>query len=179
MKTTKFILLLALITFVYGCAKTQSESDDTVAKKAAEALRIAQEAQRKAQEELELQKQAYEEYLKALEAFDRKVMEMIAGVYSGIFTVTYNVGTSESWSESVSTTLELKNGRYTCSYKGSGDFLIKGDKVIFKDINYWTANFDWNLILDGEYDFTFDGKKLIISAVKNGVGYYEYELEKE
>lgn len=103
------------------------------------------------------------------------------GVYKGIFTVTY-----PSESLSGQTTLELKNGKFTCSANpdripagGSGTFSINEHSIIFTDENRWTTDFDGNLILDGKYDYTFDGKKLIISANKNDVGLYKYDLEKQ
>jgi len=110
------------------------------------------------------------------------------GIYTGTFTVRYASSVPERWlweSKSGKTTLELKEGKYTCTGNrdfipagGSGNYSINGSKIKFEDVKYWTANFDWNLILDGEYDYRFDGKHLKFSAFKNDVGYYEYDLEK-
>ncbi|MBE0650672.1 MAG: hypothetical protein IH595_07500 [Bacteroidales bacterium] len=103
------------------------------------------------------------------------------GTYTGTFTVTYSSGT-----ETGSTTLELKNGKYTCTGNpgripagGSGSYSFDSSKITFNDVNYWTGDFDWNLILNGQYNYTFDGKNLKISADKNNVGHYEYNLEKQ
>lgn len=103
------------------------------------------------------------------------------GTYKGTFTVTYSSGTQTG-----QTTLELKNGKFTCSGNsnripagGSGTFSSDNGKITFNDKNAWTADFDWNLILSGNYDYTFDGKKLIFSADKNNVGNYKYDLEKQ
>lgn len=103
------------------------------------------------------------------------------GTYKGIFTVTYSSGTQRG-----EATLELKDGKFSCSGNsnripagGSGTFVSDNKKITFNDENFWTADFDWNLILNGEYDYTFDGKKLIISANKNSVGNYKYDLEKQ
>ena len=103
------------------------------------------------------------------------------GTYKGTFTVTYRSGT-----QSGQTTLELKDGKFSCSGNsnripagGSGTFSSDNKKITFNDENVWTADFDWNLILNGEYDYTFDGKKLMLSADKNGVGNYKYDLEKQ
>jgi len=103
------------------------------------------------------------------------------GTYKGIFTVTYSSGT-----ETGQTTVELKNGKFSCLGNsnripagGSGTFLTDNNKIIFNDENVWTADFDWNLILNDTYDYAFDGEKLIISADKNNVGNYKYELEKQ
>ncbi|MBL7845866.1 MAG: hypothetical protein JNL40_00250 [Cyclobacteriaceae bacterium] len=103
------------------------------------------------------------------------------GTYKGTFTVTYSSGTQTGL-----TTLELKNGRYTCSGNsnripagGSGTFSSDNTKMNFNDENVWTADFDWNLILDGMYDCSFDGKRLILTASKNGAGTYKYDLERQ
>ena len=62
---------------------------------------------------------------------------------------------------------------------GSGTYEMKGSKITFSDTNIWLANFDWNLILSGEYDYLINGNELTISANKNSVGFYKYELKKE
>jgi hypothetical protein len=103
------------------------------------------------------------------------------GTYTGKFTVTYNTGI-----ETGITTIELRNSTYTCTGNsdripagGSGTYSIDNKIITFNDENMRTADFDWNLILNGQYDYTFDGKKLKISADKNSVGHYEYDLEKK
>jgi hypothetical protein len=108
-------------------------------------------------------------------------LEINDGTYKGTFTVTYNSGTQIG-----QTTLELNNGKFSCSGNtnripagGSGTFSSDNKKITFNDENTWTANFDWNLILSGKYDYTFDGKNLTISVDKNGVGNYKYDLEKQ
>lgn len=108
--------------------------------------------------------------------------QIITGKYTGSFTVNYL-----SVSHAGNTTVELMdNGQYHCTGNpnyypagGSGSFTITGNKISFKDMGIWTANFDGNLILNGEYDYTFDGTTLIISAFKNSVGQYVYTLTKQ
>ncbi|MDR1372403.1 MAG: hypothetical protein LBJ17_04660 [Dysgonamonadaceae bacterium] len=90
------------------------------------------------------------------------------GVYSGTFSVKYSEG-----SISEITTLELKNGKFTCTTGGSGNYTVTNSKIIFEDVYY---RVDWNLILNGEYNYTFNGKKLKFS---NNVGNYKYDLEKQ
>ena len=81
------------------------------------------------------------------------------------------------------TTVELKNGRFSCLGNpdmipagGTGTCSSDNNKITFTDENFWTADFDWNLELDGTYDYTFDGKNLKFSADKNDVGNYSYDL---
>jgi hypothetical protein len=103
------------------------------------------------------------------------------GTYKGTFTVTYSSGTYSG-----QTLLEIINSKFYCSGNtgripagGSGTFSLDNNKVTFQDENFWTADFDWNLILNGTYNYTFDGKKLKISAAKNEVGSYKYELVRQ
>ena len=106
------------------------------------------------------------------------------GIYSGTFTVKYFV--EMPWvSGSGETTLELRNGEYTCTGNsdlipagGSGNYSLKNSRVIFNEEHGWLANFDWGLILNGEYDYIFDGKRLKI-WIKSEVGLYEYDLTKQ
>lgn len=108
------------------------------------------------------------------------VQKIPDGSFTGSFTVQYR-----SLTKTGSITLELRNGNYTCSGNydripagGSGAFSIETGKIRFIDKNVWTADFDWNLILNGQYNYTFDGNKLTISAEKNNVGQYVYNLQK-
>lgn len=116
-----------------------------------------------------------------LSSCDKDELDLKDGTYKGTFTVTYSSGTQTG-----QTTLVLKNGKFSCSGNsnripagGSGTFSSDNKKITFNDENFWTADFDWNLILSGKYDYTFDGKTLKISADRNGVGNYKYDLEKQ
>jgi hypothetical protein len=102
------------------------------------------------------------------------------GTYTGSFTVHYRTLVKTG-----SVTLELKDGKYSCSGNtnripagGSGKFSSKNGIITFKDQNFWTADFDGNLILTGPYMYIFDGQNLIISAFRGEAGPYEYFLEK-
>lgn len=112
---------------------------------------------------------------------EKKDVSQLDGTYISTFTVAYN-----DTALTGPTTVELKNGQFTCSGNsnkipagGSGTFSVDNNTIRFKDANIWTANFDWNLILSGSYEYTINGKKLTIAAEKNGVGNYQYVLEKQ
>lgn len=112
---------------------------------------------------------------------EKKDVSPLDGTYSGTFTVASNDTTLTG-----PTTIELKNGTFSATGNsnkipagGSGTFSVDNNTIRFKDANIWTANFDWNLILSGSYEYTIDGKKLTIAAEKNGVGIYQYVLEKQ
>lgn len=104
------------------------------------------------------------------------------GVYQGTFTVEYSDG--QVLSNSV--TVDIMANEYSSSSGsgripagGSGTFEIRGDSIQFSDQNMWTADFDWNLILNGTYKYSSNGKELVLSADKNQVGTYRYQLRKE
>ena len=44
-----------------------------------------------------------------------------------------------------------------------GTYNIEKQKIIFVNACVWTADFDWSLILSGEYNFTLIGKLLVIT----------------
>lgn len=110
--------------------------------------------------------------------------ENLDGKYSGTFTVNYFNGDTSS---NPVTVRFYGENNYQCSGNsqdyvpagGSGHYEIRDSTIVFSDTNFWTANFDSNLILSGEYNYSIDGNELVISANKNDVGQYTYELVKE
>lgn len=99
------------------------------------------------------------------------------GIYSGTFTIQY-----DSAKLSGETTLRLSDGQYTCDGNdnripagGSGTYTLAGETIIFQDENMWTADFDWNLILKGEYTYSLRGKRLQLTRAVNGAS-YKYDL---
>lgn len=104
------------------------------------------------------------------------------GSYTGTFTVEYSDG--QSYSNPV--TVTISGSHYSCTAGenhipagGHGTFTIDGSKITFRDELMWTADFDWNLILNGEYNFKIDGGEIEISAMKNSLGLYQYKLRKD
>lgn len=73
---------------------------------------------------------------------------------------------------------------------GSGEFiLINKDDIEFTDKHVWTADFDWNLILNGRFIYEFKTDSLILTrkfencktcAIKPGMmpGLYQYRLKR-
>ena len=43
-----------------------------------------------------------------------------------------------------------------------GTYKIENNKIVFANECVWTAEFDWSLILSGEYDFSIKGNRLTI-----------------
>jgi len=50
--------------------------------------------------------------------------------------------------------------KYLLPPSGGGKYSIIDDKMVLNDTSYHTAEFDWTLILNGEFDYWFDGKNL-------------------
>ncbi|SRX72822.1 hypothetical protein [Aequorivita antarctica] len=114
---------------------------------------------------------------------DNNENQNLNGNYSGTFTVEYLNG--DTFTNPVTVSFDGEN-----NYQSSGDSenipaggsgtYEKGNSTIdFNDINIWTADFDWNLILGGEYDYLLNGNELTISANRTELGLYKYELVKE
>ncbi|MNS38540.1 hypothetical protein D3C72_707900 [compost metagenome] len=105
------------------------------------------------------------------------------GSYSGDFKVSYG-----STVHTGKTSLTIEGNRFSSTTGanrfpagGSGSCTINLGKMAFADQNYWTADFDWGLILSGEYEYSFDGKNLNLKKeVKydGGSTIYEYKLKK-
>jgi hypothetical protein len=112
--------------------------------------------------------------------------QSLSGNYSGTFTVEYLNG--DTFSNSVSVNFG-ENNNYESSGNGNnndfypaggkGSYEINNSEITFSDSNIWLANFDWNLILAGEYEYSKNGNELIISTNKTELGIYKYELTKE
>ncbi|WP_046755489.1 hypothetical protein [Kordia jejudonensis] len=114
---------------------------------------------------------------------DTNAIESLNGNYTGIFTVVYTNGDTFSNSVTVSFTggnnYQSSGNSNSFPAGGNGTYEINNSTMTFNDINIWTADFDWNLILSGVYTYTINGDALSISANKNNVGFYSYELMKD
>ena len=112
---------------------------------------------------------------------DNETPKIEEGTYVGTFTVFYS-----SSIESGTTTIVLKDSEYNCSGNsdripagGSGTYSSENGKITFTDKNFWTAEFDWGLILNGDYNYSMNGNELLLIAEKGDLGRYEYRLERQ
>ena len=113
---------------------------------------------------------------------DELVIPVLNGAYEGTFTVEY-LANGQTFSNPV--TVNFSGDSYSSTSGadrfpagGNGTFEMGENSVTFSDENFWTADFDWNLILSGEYTVTETDTQIILSATKNDVGIYTYELMK-
>lgn len=106
----------------------------------------------------------------------------LEGSYSGIFTA-YNKSSEEAVTGEVIVKFKAdsffssaNNNRHPAG--GSGTFEIFDNKIIFKDQNAWTAEFDWGLILAHEYSYILKSKELTLTK-SNKYTTYTYKLKKD
>lgn len=89
----------------------------------------------------------------------------IDGFYNGTFAFTESNGHTETGS----VIFTFEGNRYSCTPQrrylppgGAGVFIRSGRKVTLKDTVGHTAEFDWTLILYGEFFVTYDGSHLVL-----------------
>ncbi|WP_114936996.1 hypothetical protein [Mucilaginibacter endophyticus] len=89
----------------------------------------------------------------------------LSGTYAGTFQRKVS-GTGAISDVSLSFSADAWNGEsQTVKYPAlnHGTFSTTGNKINFKNESVWTAEFDWSLILSGDYDITVSGNKITIS----------------
>jgi hypothetical protein len=113
---------------------------------------------------------------------DDNFLTTLEGEYEGTFTVEYQ--NDQTFSNPVE--VSFGGGEFSSSTGpnrfpagGSGAYEVENNTIQFTDKNIWTADFDWNLILNGTYNYTINENTLTLSANKNDVGVYKYVLEKK
>jgi len=116
---------------------------------------------------------------------NNSLLQISEGNYSGILQVT-----SSTYQIPVTYPIAIlfEKGKYKISPDparpggGSGIYNVNGDIGHFEDQNFWTADFDWSLILSGEYQIQTDGDNLVLikqlrSNIPAGTS-YKYLLKK-
>lgn len=92
---------------------------------------------------------------------DDENLQALNGAYIGIFERDHVVADVE---------LTLDNG----TYQGQGErpkfpaicrgtYTVSGRKITFANDCFWTAEFDWTLILSGDWNFNLIGSTLILT----------------
>ncbi len=96
-----------------------------------------------------------------------------SGTYVGTFTrssPTADYATAE-------VTLVLKDNSFSGSSEktkypaiGKGTYhVVEGQKIIFEDKSFWTAEFDWTLILDGEFSISTANDMVTLTKQQGGM----------
>jgi hypothetical protein len=100
------------------------------------------------------------------------------GVYVGTFQrITGGMGDTVHVSLSlVGNVFSGNGGREYYPSICNGTFSLQGEQADFKNACYFTANFDWSLILGGQYTMQAKNDSLIITRDYNGIFRDEYRL---
>jgi len=114
-------------------------------------------------------------------ACEKNNLTVEEGIFKGTFT--YDDGKIKRIG---TTTLTLKDGKFTCEGNeenlpagGSGNYSFDENKITFIDLNVWKAIYDWNLILNGQYDYSYDGKNLKLTPSVSAETTHEYNLVRQ
>ena len=109
------------------------------------------------------------------------------GFSEGVYTGTFQRKTAMG-GQIVDVTLILDNSTYighnnnlSSRYPviGRGSYSISGGKISFVDSLFYTADFDWTLILSQEYGYSVQGDSLTITREYNGGVKDIYKLRKQ
>lgn len=105
-------------------------------------------------------------------------LPLLDGTYSGTFRTLVN-----KKEQAIDFEITLNERRFTTNKGGAGrgPFEIGDrDNIKFVDELFYTANFDWNTILTGDYLYQIKGDSLILDKIFEtdpGV-YYQYRLKR-
>lgn len=108
----------------------------------------------------------------------------VKGTYSGTFNYFRIEGSNPAEIAPVTVTLtqnayHCSTGKYEVPAGGEGVFtVLDGQKINFEDQKVRTANFDWGLILTGEYKYRLKGDSLILTKGSKDKNLYRYRLKR-
>ena len=103
----------------------------------------------------------------------------LEGTYQGTFIMTINLGTDSVFTSQGPITFEFSKTTYKCFGEkyllppgGAGKYKITSNQITLIDTAMHTAEFDHNLILNG--DFTYQYNKPNLSLIQNDLVYHRY-----
>lgn len=108
----------------------------------------------------------------------------VKGTYSGTFHYFSNADSKQSANAPVTVyftqnAFESSAGGNYIPAGGAGVFtLLDGRRIRFEDRKAWTANFDWGLILSGEYHYQVKRDSLILTKGTEKQSLYQYRLKR-
>jgi len=105
------------------------------------------------------------------ESDHQNATEIPIGIYSGTFQRQLAFGGGEIANVSITFSENTWTGQSDIAKYPAlchGTFSLDKSKIIFTNECAWTAEFDWSLILGGTYDFTLNGKQLVITKGYSG-----------
>lgn len=107
--------------------------------------------------------------------------ELKEGFYTGVFYRTDKSGNKTEANITLTVTSQQFSGTTDMdNYPaiGEGTYSISGSEIHFIDHSFWTANFDWTLILKGTFSIAETDNEIILTKVVNDVSTDVYRLKK-
>lgn len=95
------------------------------------------------------------------------------GTYAGKFTH----GTPGGSMVSTDNQVTFSGSNYTSTLGSVTYEVLSSNTIRFYDVNFWTADFDWNTILNRDYSYEFKGDSLIMTKQSNATIMYQYRLK--
>jgi hypothetical protein len=97
---------------------------------------------------------------------ENEITKITDGIYIGTFQRTPVWGDGQISNISITFSSgkwsgQSDNSRYPALCHGT--YEVQNNKLIFQNECAWTAEFDWSLILSGEYQFNINGNSLIFT----------------
>lgn len=103
-----------------------------------------------------------------------------ARIADGQYVGTFQRATPTGKFATANVLLTLQDGRFSGSSDqdrypaiGSGTYTQTDAAITFVNENMWTADFDWTLILTGEFSRTVDSDGTLVLQKKQGEGSYD------
>ncbi len=91
------------------------------------------------------------------------------GNYTGTFERNGTVSTVSFTFDNGNFTGESDTDRLPAICNGQGNYAINGNMIMFEHPCIWTADFDWTLILDGEWSYTATDTTLVFTKANGDV----------
>lgn len=114
-------------------------------------------------------------------------ISVVEGTYRGVYSITENYGTDSAYTLQGGIDFEFYGGnqyfysgeKYRLPPGGTGTYNIHKTKMFLSDNTRCSADFDATLLLDGTFNYSFGGKKMILTQQNKKYGYYiKLELNK-
>jgi hypothetical protein len=104
---------------------------------------------------------------------------VIDGNYVGTYSITHNYGTDSAYTIKEEITFEFYKGKYQCFSdnpivppKGSGIYRLARKKIVLINKLGYTADVNLDLVLNGYFDYSYNGNELILTQENTNLKYY-------
>jgi len=95
---------------------------------------------------------------------------VIDGNYEGVYSITHNYVTDSAYTLQGPVSFTFSKGKYKCMPEklwtppsGSGIYRVGRQKITLINKSGHTTDFDPSLILDGDFNYSFNGERLFLT----------------